>query len=225
MPRAVPTTPPRWTYADLIEAIQGLGDIPAERIRLDPMPGTATEQDVLDVLAHEGRICELIDGTLVEKAMGYEDGRIAVVLSYYLERYLDHANLGIVNGPDGTLRLTTGLMRVPDLTFISWRELPDGKFPNEPVPRLDIDLAVEIISQSNTDAEMRRKLGEYFDAGVRLVWFVYPRERAVHVHSDPNQYTRLTEDQVLEGGAVLPGFSVSLRELFDRAGRGPSARE
>ncbi|HEU5118869.1 MAG TPA: Uma2 family endonuclease [Isosphaeraceae bacterium] len=211
------------TVADLLEALRPLGDIPPERIRLHPAPGTATEQDLLDVLDHENRICELVEGTLVEKTMGYEEGRLAGVLLTYLNIFLWQHDLGIANGPDGTLKLTTGLIRIPDVSFVSWDRLPNRQPPKGPIPHLALDLAVEVISQGNTRAEMDRKLLEYFDAGTRLVWFVYPKTRTVRVYTSPRDSAVLTADDHLDGGDVLPGFSVSVNELFARAGIKPGA--
>lgn len=221
MPRATIEPPVHRTVADLLDAVKPLGDIPPDRIRLHPAPGTATEQDVLDVLDHEGRICELIDGTLVEKVMGFDESRVAVELITDLTIFLRQHKLGIVAGPDGTLKLTTGLLRVPDVSFISWDRLPGRKRPPGPVPRLSIDIAVEVISKGNTRAELERKLREYFDAGTRLVWFLYPKKRTARIYTSPGRFTRLTEDQSLDGGDVLPGFTLSLRALFDRANQGP----
>src|SRR5271166_4211993 len=65
------------TIADLLKR---LGNIPANRVRLYPTPGTATEKDLLEVLDHENRLCELVEGTLVEKPMGYEESEIAVTI-------------------------------------------------------------------------------------------------------------------------------------------------
>jgi Uma2 family endonuclease len=221
MPRAAVEPPVHRTVADLLDAVKPLGDIPADRIRLHPAPGTATEQDVLDVLDHEGRICELIDGTLVEKVMGFGESLVAGELITELNLFLRRHNLGIVAGPDGTLTLTTGLLRIPDVSFVSWDRLPGRKRPTGPIPRLPIDLAVEVISQGNTKAELERMLREYFEAGTRLVWFLDPKDRTAQVYTSPKRSTWLTEDQALDGGDVLPGFTLSLRELFDRAHRGP----
>ena len=120
-----------------------------------------------------------------------------------------------------TIKLTTGLLRIPDVMFISWDRLPGRRFPDQPIPRLEIDLAIEVISKGNTKAEMERKLREYFDAGTRLVWFLYPKNRTARVYTAPTRSTRLTEDQALDCGDVLPGFTLSLRALFERARRGP----
>jgi len=220
MATVAPATPTLRTFADLMKK---LGDIPADRIRLHPAPGTATEQDVLDILDHEGRICELIDGVLVEKAMGHEESQLTLELGYYLIAFLRLRNLGIAAGPDGIMKLASGLLRIPDLAFTSWDRLPGRKRPSEPVPSLALDLAIEVISKGNTKKEMRRKLREYFESGTRLVWFLYPKTREAVVYTSPTEFRRLTEDEALDGGDVLPGFTLSLRELFDRATRGPDA--
>ena len=85
------------------------------------------------MLDHEGRICELIDGTLVEKVMGMQEARLTAVLIFFLESFLSRHNLGFVTGPDGTLKLTTGLLRIPDVTFVSWDRLPGRELPDQPV--------------------------------------------------------------------------------------------
>jgi Uma2 family endonuclease len=214
------TASTRRTVADLLK---GLGGIPADRVRLDRTPGTATEQDVLDIQVHEGRLCELVDGVLVEKVMGFHESRLTIELIVFLGEFVRRHNLGVVAGADGTLKLTTGLVRIPDISFVSWDRLPGRRLPPEPIPLLAIDLAVEVISKGNTRGEMGRKLREYFAAGARLVWFIYPRTRTARVYTAPEQSERLSEEGVLDGGAALPGFALPLRELFAQANRGPDA--
>src|SRR5206468_1626606 len=76
------------------------------------------------------------------------------------------------------------------------------------------DLAVEVLSKGNTRAEMDRKLREYFAAGVRLVWLIDPKTRTARVHTSPEEMTRLGEGDTLDGGDVLPGFALPLRDLL-----------
>jgi len=204
------------TVGDLLDR---LGGIPPQRVRLRPTPGTATEKDVIEIEARENRLCELVDGTLVEKAVGQYESRLAAVLIYFLESFLDQNNLGIVYGADATLRLMPGLVRIPDVSFVSWRRLPGRELPAEPIPDLTPDLAVEILSAGNTVAEMRRKVREYFDSGVRLVWLIDPVALHVTVHITPSRSRVVREDQTLDGGKVLPGFSLPLRDLIMKAGR------
>jgi Uma2 family endonuclease len=80
------------------------------------------------------------------------------------------------------------------------------------------DLAVEVLSEGNTPQEMNRKLHEYFQAGTRLVWYVDPAARTVTVYESIDRATPLGEHDVLDGGDVLPGFKLSIGELFRRAG-------
>jgi Uma2 family endonuclease len=177
----------------------------------------ATERDVIEVAAREKRLCELIDGVLVEKAMGFYESRLAVVLIYFLERFLEQHPLGCVVGEAGMMRLAEGMVRIPDVSFISWDRLPDRESPKTPIPDLVPDLAVEVLSGSNTESEMARKLEEYFGTGVRVVWYVEPGARAVRIYSAPQEMVRIGADQVLEGGDVLPGFALPLAEWFARA--------
>lgn len=76
------------------------------------------------------------------------------------------------------------------------------------------DWAVGVLSVSNTDREMARKLDDYFTAGVRLVWYIDPRARTVEVNTPPDRFVSLGEGDTLDGGDVLPGFALPLRELF-----------
>ena len=200
--------------ANLGELLKRLGNIPARRVRLHPTPGTATERDLLHILDHENGLCELVDGTLVEKAVGYEESEIACLLSMFLNIFVRPRKLGIVTGADATIRLFPGLVRMPDVAFASWRRFPDGKRPRTPVPQIAPDLAVEVLSKGNTRAEMARKLDEYFRAGVQVVWIVDRRKRTVLVCTAVDKSVVLTEGETLEGGAVLPGFKLRLTELF-----------
>ena len=133
-PRKTRTTPasgraPLADLANLGELLKRLGNIPAERVRLHPTPGTATEKDVIDILDRENRPCELVEGTLVEKAMGYEESEIAGLLITFLNIFVRPRKLGIVTGADGTIRLFPGLVRIPDVAFASWDCFPDRKRP------------------------------------------------------------------------------------------------
>jgi Uma2 family endonuclease len=114
------------------------------------------------------------------------------------------------------MNLFADLVRMPDVAFTAWSRFPDGKVPTQPVPRLAPDLAVEVLSPSNTRREMERKRGEYFQAGAGLVWIVDLDARTVDVYApgapDP-PVTRRVGD-ALDGGEVLPGFALPLAELF-----------
>lgn len=204
------------TVADLLER---LGGIPAHRVRWKPYPGTATEQDVIAAdTAADKRLYELIDGTLVEKPMGFFEARIAGILLYFIEDYLSKHNLGFCLPGDATLRVLPQQVRLPDVSFISWQRRPNRKLPAERVPALVPDLAVEVLSESNTPREMERKRREYFQGGTHLVWEIDPDTQSARIYSSPDQFQEVGPEGSLDGGNVLPGFSLSLAQLFARAG-------
>jgi Uma2 family endonuclease len=215
MSTALLNIPIEWTVADLQDHLDG---IPAHRIRLRPWPGTATVQDVVLMDDHHDRLCELIDGVLVEKAMGFEESWIASNLLILLGQFLQRNPLGIVTGADGLIQLLLNQVRIPDMAYFSWERLPDRRLPSEAVPHVVPDLAVEVLAASNTPTEMRRKLREYFQAGVRLVWYIDPASRTVTVYDNESDSVELDENKMLTGDVVLPGFEVPVRQLFTPSG-------
>src|SRR5258708_29803197 len=109
------SAPPRPEFTTVADLQAYLGGIPAYRIRLRPHPGEATEQDIIDIDTHEDRICELIDGILVEKDMASYESILASLLIGYLQVFLEKHDLGVVLGEGGLLRLFPGRVRAPDV--------------------------------------------------------------------------------------------------------------
>jgi Uma2 family endonuclease len=204
----IPFQPPVRTLADLLHR---LGDVAPDRVRFTPVPGTAT---VEDLLSPENHGCELVDDTLVERPMGIRESLLAIFLGELLGPIVRQQNLGILTGPDGTFEILLGLVRLPDVAFVSWDRLPGRKIPDEPVPNVVPDLAVEVLSTRNTLGEIARKRGEYFQAGVRLVWEIDPRSRTVRVFTAIDRFRDLAATDTLTGDPVLPGFAVPLAQLF-----------
>ena len=118
------------TAADLLKR---LGRVPPWRVRLVPAPGTATERDVIQAERRTDRLCELIDGTLVEKVMGTYESMVAVAMIYFLKDYLRRHRLGVVLAPDGMLRILPKQVRIPDVSFLSWQRLGGRRVPREPI--------------------------------------------------------------------------------------------
>jgi Uma2 family endonuclease len=116
--------------------------------------------------------------------------------------------------------------RRPDLAFVSYQRWPK----NRPVPRRDNawdvvpDLAVEVVSPTDVAEDLQEKIDEYFQAGVSVVWVVYPLRSHVHVYQAPTQVRILAVTDELDGGAVLAGFRLSVAELFSESvGNGATA--
>ena len=207
------TTRPK-DFRTVAALLERLGDIPPGRVRLRPAPGTATEQDVVQVERREDRLCELVDGVLVEKAVGAYESYLAMALGHFFLLYLQKHKRGFVVGEAALIGLAPGLVRIPDVSFVSWSRVPDRRIPRQPLSDLVPDLAVEILSKGNTPKEMRRKLGDYFRAGVRLVWLIDPVTRTAEAYTAATRKTRIGEDGALKGAKVLPGFVLALPELF-----------
>jgi Uma2 family endonuclease len=199
------------TVADLLEQLH----VPPERILLRPPPGEATEEDLLK----SRRMCELIDGVLVEKAMGMYESRLAFVLGWFLESFLLKNKLGVAFGDGALMRVDKAQVRIPDISFYSWSKFPDQLLPRVQILNFVPELAIEILSPTNTKKEMERKRREYFEGGAELVWEVHPEKQIVDVFTAPEEKTTIAADGVLDGGTVLPGFTLSVKELFDQAGK------
>ena len=114
------------------------------------------------------------------------------------------------------LPLEQDRQRRPDVAFVSFKRWPKDR----PMPEEDNawplvpELAVEVISPTDRVEEIFEKIDEYFRAGVRLVWVVFPRHRTVWVYNEPGRMRAVLSDGILEGGDVLPGFRLALSDLF-----------
>ena len=141
--------PGDWSLVDLQHH---LGGIALDRIRLFPPPGYATVQDVIDIQEREDRLYELTDGVLVEKTLGWYESLLAGLILTRLNVFLDAHDLGLALGADGALQILPDMVRIPDVSFISWERLPAEPLPRRPVPELVPDLAVEVLSESNVES-------------------------------------------------------------------------
>lgn len=205
------------TLAGLLEQ---LGGIPAHRVLLTPPPGTATEDDVASALAlPRKRVCELIDGVLVEKAMSTREAYLASYLLRRLAEFVEEHDLGLVLPGDAPTRLWPGRVRIPDVYYIPWERLPGERLPNEPIASLAPELAAEVLTPNNTEAEMDKKLRDYFKVGCKLAWIIDPATKSAKVHTSPKRLKELNETDILDGGKVLPGFKLPLAELFSSGER------
>jgi Uma2 family endonuclease len=202
----------RVTYLD--ELLHNLGGIHPRRVRMDPPPGTATLRDLIRLQKTDGRVYELVDRTLVAKPMAFDESNIAGWIQTALNNYLAEYPIGMTVGEQGMMKLMPGLARAPDVSFISWAQIPDRNAPRGPVPDIYPDLAVEVLSEANTRREMARKRKEYFLAGARRVWQVDWRTRTVDVYTDPETFTTRTAADTLDGGDILPGFTLPVRAIF-----------
>ena len=196
------------TLADLRERLGG-----STRSNLISPARHGDRKDVIEAEARDNRLCELVDGTLVEKAVGFEEARLAARLVHLVNSYLDKNDLGVCVGADGMMRIAPGLVRIPDVSFITWDKLPGRESPREPIPDLAPDLAVEVLSEGNTKPEMTRKVREYFEAGVILVWLIDPRKRTARVFSTIDKSTLILRRSIARRRRRVARVRASARRL------------
>ena len=180
-------------------------------------PGELLTASDLLRLHSKGVKGELIRGVLVETAAsGGEHGEIAMAFGSELRAFVRPRRLGRISGSDSGVWLENGpdLVREPDVAFISAEKLPlDTRNPG--YYRVPPDLVVEIASPSDTVREVYDKARMWLSHGVTLVWVVFPDTRTIDVHMLGSPVYTLTEDDALDGGAALPGFTLPVREVFD----------
>lgn len=175
-----------------------------------------TAEDLLR-LSSQGVKGELIDGVLRETVpVGKRHSFIAGNIMAPLHTHVRRDRLGRVGGTDGGvfIRRNPDTVREPDIFFVSAERLPlddqsDGYLEVMP------ELVVEIVSPSDSERDVREKIAMWLDNGVSMALEVRPAERAVMVHRSGVPAVTLTGDEALDGGDVLPGFSLPLGEIFD----------
>ncbi len=177
-------------------------------------PHITTAEELLNAPSELGR-CELVRGNLV--LTGPESARHGATgarIGARLLDFVDRNELGIVFGSSAGYILSRNpdTVREPDVSFVGTERLKDLDLDAflEGAP----DLAVEVLSPSNTTAEMDAKRIDYFKAGCRVLWVVDPQRKSVAIYRPGATPTVLGEDDTLVEETLLPGFSVAVREIF-----------
>lgn len=156
---------------------------------------------------------EYIGGEIVEVVSKFYAAEIAQAIAVYIGMFLIQNRIGRMTGADGGY-MVAGERYIPDVGFISMDKQPeplnDAYSPNPP------DLAVEVVSDETSSKELRDltiKISNYLSVGT-LVWIVYPDAKVVHVHQTDHAVRILSIDDTLDGGAVLPDFTLAIKDIF-----------
>lgn len=161
---------------------------------------------------------ELSEGELIVMSpSGGNHGIIAMQIGWIIKSFVEAQKLGHVFGAETgfVLDAATGsayTLRAPDVAYVSRDRLPAGA-PDGFLP-LAPDLAVEVVSPNDRADDVNRKLLDYLRFGTRMIWLVYPATRTIVVHDGAVAHV-LSEDAVIEGGDVLPGFSLPVKRVFE----------
>jgi Uma2 family endonuclease len=160
---------------------------------------------------------EVVDGEIVEKEMGAIEAEIAGILHLYLGIFVKTHHVGRAL-MEFIFRIdqSKNLQRRPDVAFVSHARWPvHRRVPDVAVWDMVPDLAIEVVSPSNTADQIQEKTHEYFRAGVAQVWVVYPRQKEVYVYASATQVQIVPLGQDLDGGELVPGFRLPLTALFE----------
>lgn len=170
-------------------------------------------EDVERASALDGKRYELLDGELREKVVGFWELFIAVRIAERLNAHFYPR--------DGAASVEVNVYcfdkpnhgRKPDVVFLKTSRFPDAKIPGGDV-RVAPDLVVEVLSPANSGKELEEKLDEYLTAGVALVWIVNPERRTIRVYRADGTTKLFRPDDVIENDPMLPGFRLTVDEVF-----------
>jgi Uma2 family endonuclease len=172
----------------------------------------ATEEDLL-AIPKDGQKHELVDGEIRVSPAGDRHSAIAVHLAALLFAFVRDRRLGHVFGADAGFRLPSKNVRSPDVSFVASGRFTEDKIPDD-FGDLAPDLAVEVLSPHDRPRHVLDKVGEYLEAGVRLIWVIDPRRQRAVAYRSLSDVKELGPDGVLDGEEVLPGFRCALRDIL-----------
>jgi Uma2 family endonuclease len=157
------------------------------------------------------RLFEYIGGEMVEVVSNQRSSTLAARISGFIFLYLTQNNIGFLTSSDGGYMIE-GERYIPDVAFVSKARQPaPSDQAYSPIPP---DLAVEVLSLSNVPRVMRLKIASFMAVGT-TVWVVDPDPKSVEIYT-PGQIAKTVGiNDTLEGGDLLPGFSLSVKDIFE----------
>jgi Uma2 family endonuclease len=159
---------------------------------------------------------ELLKGKLVRMSpTGHDHGVVAMNIAGPLHQHVKDNNLGAVFSAETgfIIHENPDTVRAPDVAFVERKRIRQagkvhGYWRGAP------NLAVEVVSPSDTVGSVEEKVKEWLEAGVSLVWVASPKLRTVVVYRSLSEIVTLTEEGILEGGGCVPGFKLAIAEIF-----------
>jgi Uma2 family endonuclease len=160
---------------------------------------------------------EVVDGRILEKPVGAQEVDIATILVQILGAFARSNRLGrVFSELVFLIDPKKNRQRRPDVSFVSDARWPyRRRLPRVAVLEVIPDLAIEVVSPSNSAYEVQEKIQDYFAAGVTEVWIIYPEQRQLQRLTSPTRIEVIQAGEDLEGGPLLPGFRMRLAELFE----------
>jgi len=168
-----------------------------------------TEQKFMR-LPDDGRKYELVNGEVREVPASFEHDVIGANLLLKIGKHA--SGLGFLTISQAGFRMTTGNIRCPDVGFTLKSRLPEGK-PVKGFADFAPDLAVEIVSASESMSDLLMKVAEYFASGSQQVWLLFPEQVRVNLYTSPFDVQILFGEDEITGGDLLPGFRCLVKEF------------
>jgi Uma2 family endonuclease len=172
--------------------------------------------DDLSLMPDDGFRYELVKGELRRmNPAGNVHGRVTMSVAWRLAQYVEENQLGTVYAAETGFRLASDpdTVRAPDVAFVSRARVEmvgevEGFWPEAP------DLAVEVVSPGDSYTDVEEKVFDWLDVGTKMVVVINPRQRSSTVYKSPTDIIALAEADVLDGGEIVPGFELAIREIF-----------
>ncbi len=176
-----------------------------------------TAEELWEMPEVPGKTFELVDGEVVEVSPS-NDLHHAIVENVYdvLRDHVRQHNLGLVrfDGLAYVIKRGPDQVRVPDASFVAWDRVPEGR-PSERFWQGAPTIAVEVVSPTDRANDIQDRVQDYLEAGTRQVWVLWPHRRSLTVHDADSGVAQFATEATLDGGDILPGFSVTVGDLFE----------
>ena len=172
--------------------------------------------DDLFLMSRDDRRLELLDGALVERPLNNEEhGECSGAIAARIWLHVREHQLGAVYaaGTGFYISRNPDVVLAPDVSFVRAGRLPADRDRRKFI-EVAPDLVVEVNSPSEHPGDVTNKVQRYLNAGVQLVWVVYPQQRSVAVYRADRTWDSLQGNASLDGANVLPGFTLPLADLF-----------
>ncbi len=165
-----------------------------------------------DFLVNDYQSYEYVKGELVSMSNPtMEHGEINSNIHFLLKAHVRQYQLGRTYIAETTFRIGES-GRKPDVAFVLQERLPENRRQASPLPP---DLAIEVVSPTDTVYDVLEKVAEYLDAGTQMVWVIEPIFKTVTVYRSPNDIKIFTQNDTLTGEDVVEGFQCTVAEIFE----------
>lgn len=209
------------TGARVVKVDAGITGLPMSIVAIPPSPTAYTPEEVARLSDETGKLYELLEGQLVEKKMSAISNGIAAEIAAILRSVYPKSKAYLLVEQPTYCFANPKMMRRPDVALVWVERLPDGLGIQE--LQIAPDLAVEVVSPTNTYYDVHRRVEEWLSAGVPVVWVVDPVQRDVYIHRKVGTVDRVREAESIRDEPTLPELIVKVADVFPAEATGSQA--